>query len=107
MIAACFTRNLSKKEDPLDMQLWGKIIQGHRTVRQQTLTLEETDQPLIDRVREAMDAMALELDLPRPIWFKRNEEDIRVFGRTEFHQDHFIEPVHFTRFEVELIDEEQ
>ncbi len=89
------------------MQLWGKIVQGHRTVRQHTLTLEDSDRPLTKRVQSAMDEMVMELDLPRPIWFKRNEEDIEVFGRTEFHQDHFIEPVRFTRFEIELIDEEQ
>ncbi|MBR2263987.1 MAG: hypothetical protein IJ917_06550 [Firmicutes bacterium] len=89
------------------MQLWGKIVQGHRTVRQYTLTLEDSDRTLVRRVQAAMDEMVMKLDLPRPIWFKRNEEDIEVFGRTEFHQDHFIEPVHFTRFEIELIDGEQ
>ena len=88
------------------MQLWGKIIQGHRTVRQYTMRLEPSDRPLAEQVQDALNEMVMELDLPRPIWFKRNVEDIEVFGRTEFHQDHFIEPVRFTKFEIELIEEE-
>ena len=88
------------------MQLWGKIIQGHRTLKQHTMELEASDRPLVSRVQDALNDMVMELDLPRPIWLRRNMEDIEAFGRTEFHQDHFIEPVHFTKFEIELIDED-
>lgn len=88
------------------MQVWGKIIRGHRTVQQLTLDLEESSLSLVSRVKMCVDDMVLELDLPRPIWFQQNERDILDFGRTEFHQDHFIEPISFSFFEIELIDEE-
>ncbi len=88
------------------MQLWGRIMRGHRTQQQMTLDLPEGELPLVAKVKLCVDEMVLQMDLPRPIWFAGNEKDILDFGRTEFHQDHFIEPINFTRFELELIDEE-
>ncbi len=89
------------------MQVWGKIIRGHRTVQQMTLDLAEGHLPLVSRVKMCVDDMVLEMDLPRPIWFSQNEKDIQDFGRTEFRQDHFIEPISFSYLEIELIDEEE
>ena len=88
------------------MQVWGRIMQGHKTLRQMTLDLPEDNLPLVTRVKLRIDDMVMEMDLPRPIWFHQNEKDIMDFGRTDFRQDHFIEHIPFTCFEVELIDEE-
>ena len=90
------------------MRVWGKILKNHRTVGQMTVPVgkPENDQALLLAVKDAVDEMVLEMDLPRPIWFRQNEDDLLKFGRTQFHQDHFIEPVSYRTFELELIDEE-
>ena len=89
------------------MRVWGKILKGHRTMDQRTVRIGEAEgRNLVNRVKEALDEMVLDMDLPRPIWFKQNEEDLLKFGRTEFHQDHFIERIPFQKLELELIDEE-
>ena len=89
------------------MQVWGKLWRGHRTIHQMTVRIHPAEgKELILEVKDALDTMALEMDLPRPIWLKQNEEDLLKFSRTEFNQDHFIEHVSFQRLEIELIDEE-
>ena len=89
------------------MQVWGKIMKGHRTLDQRTADIGEAEgKSLVNEVKDALDGMVLDMDLPRPIWFRQNEEDLLKFGRTEFHQDHFIERISFQKLELELIDEE-
>lgn len=86
------------------LKVWGKMIRNHRTV--QSITVEEPHEkwPLLDRVRTCLDDIIMEFDLPRPIWLAQNEQDLLEFGRTEFHQDHFIEPIGFHHLEIEIIE---
>ena len=46
----------------------------------------------------------MELDLQRPIWLEQNRQDIRSFGRTNFRQDHFIEPISYDALEIEILE---
>ena len=89
------------------LKLWGKIIRGHRTVKSVTVEDPHAEWDVLERVKICLDDMIMDLDLPRPIWFEQNEKDIYEFGRTEFHQDHFSEPITFQRLEIEIIEIEE
>lgn len=89
------------------IRIWGKIINRNRIVSQMTIPEPHEAWTLVQRVKTAMDDLILDLDLPRPIWMQKNEQEILSFGRTEFDQDHFIEPISFHHLEIEIIDEEK
>ena len=85
------------------LRVWGKIWHKHRV--HQSYTAEDDHRNWSDEVRLEMciDEIIQVLDLPRPIWLKQNHEEIEKFGRTQFHQDHFIEQFPYQSFEVEII----
>lgn len=58
-----------------------------------------------DCAHEAVGDACHELDIPRPLWFEKNEKDMQSFGRTFFAQDHFMEHIEFDRMEVEFLRE--
>ena len=85
------------------LRVWGKIWHKHRV--HQSYTAEDDHRNWSDEVRLVMciDEIIQVLDLPRPIWLKQNHEEMEKFGRTQFHQDHFIEQFPYQSFEVEII----
>ena len=89
------------------MKLWAKVILKHKIIDDLTIELPDDQRDLVTRVKEVMDEVAYDFDQPRPIWMKQNEEDLKRFGRTEFHQEHYIEVINFTKLEIELIDEDK
>ena len=89
------------------MKLWAKVILKHKIIDDLTIELPDDQRDLVTRVKEVMDEVAYDFDQQHPIWMKQNEEDFKRFGRTEFHQEHYIEVINFTKLEIELIDEDK
>lgn len=85
------------------LRVWGKIWHKHRV--HQSYTAEDDHKSWSDEVRleVCIDEIIQALDLPRPIWLKQNHDEMQRFGRTQFHQDHFIEHFPYQSFEVEII----
>ena len=85
------------------LRVWGKIWYKNRVY--QSYTVEDDHRNWSDEVRleVCIDEIIQVLDLPRPIWLKQNHEEMEKFGRTHFHQDHFIEHFPYQSFEVEII----
>ena len=85
------------------LRVWGKIWHKHRV--HQSYTAQDDHRNWSDEVRleACIDEIIQALDLPRPIWLKQNHEEMEKFGRTQFHQDHFIENFPYQSFEVEII----
>lgn len=78
--------------------LWGRLMRAHRIERDMTVPCEGG----LDIVQEAVTKICHQLDIPRPIWMAKHENDILEYGRTVFRADDFMESVAFDRFEIEL-----
>lgn len=83
-----------------ETRLWGRIIKGTRILKSETVPCDPRD------IDEALLALCRRFDVPRPLWLQKNEKDFASFGRTHFSQDHFMEPISFSRMEIELIQPE-
>lgn len=77
------------------MRFWGKIKTEDRILRD--LVREDTD------FSAALIGLCSHLDLGKPIVCDKHINEIRLFGRTVFYPDDFIESVDFDTFEVEII----
>ncbi len=80
--------------------LWVRVIRRSRTERE---TVEPCER---DAPEEALSEACRRLDLSRPLWLDKNRREWREFSQTRFLPDAFMEPVHFDRLEIELIDPE-
>lgn len=83
-------------------KLWAILRKKQKIWRDITVEVDFDD---LDSAMEALSRACYELDIPRPMWLQKNENDMETFGRTFFSQDHFIESINFDRLEIEFLRE--
>ncbi len=87
------------------MKLWGMIKKSNRTV--QDIVYEcarpETEQDWAN----AIGVICAKLDLARPVLLNKHLNELHSFSRTVFRQEDFMEPIAFSRFELEIIPEKK
>ena len=78
-------------------RLWARTVRGQRVIASET----EPCDPLAPQI--ALQEICRRMDVPRPLWLGKHQKEYDTFRRTSFAQDHFMEPIAFTRLEIELI----
>lgn len=86
------------------LRVWGKLIKKNQIKQNYIAVNNDSKLPLGERIHLCLDDICMELDLQRPIWLEQNKQDIRSFGRTNFRQDHFIEPFSYDALEIEILE---
>lgn len=79
-------------------ELWARAIKRQRIARSETVPLDGDD------MTEALSALMLKMDLPRPMLLPKHEREWAQFGLTTFLPDHFVESIPYERVEIERID---
>lgn len=82
---------------PEENRLWGRLIKGQKIWKQEDVPCDP------EHLQPALDALCRAMDLPRPLWLQKHTRELAEFGHTSFRADHFMEPIAFTRLEIELI----
>lgn len=83
--------------------LSGKTIKGTKILKE-TL-VEENNESLTfrDTLEECLVKLCRELDIPVPLWLKKNTTEFARYRRTFFTNEQFVEKVSFDKFEIRLI----
>ncbi len=81
-------------------RLWVRKVKGQRVIDSGTEPCDPSDP------QRALMEICRRMDVPRPIWLGKHQREYEQFLRTHFTQDHFVEPIAFTRLEIELIQPE-
>ncbi|MGI6777855.1 MAG: hypothetical protein ACOX7R_07495 [Acetivibrionales bacterium] len=84
------------------MKLYGDIKKGTKIIKH--LLVESNNEGLSfhDALEENFVTLCRELDIPVPLWLKKNTVEFASFRRTFFPKEQFIEKVNFDRFEIRL-----
>jgi hypothetical protein len=82
---------------PEESRLWARKVRGQRLMASET----EPCDPAAPQA--ALQEICRRMDVPRPLWLGKHQKEYDAFRRTAFTQDHFMEPIAFTRLEIELI----
>lgn len=85
------------------MRLSGKLVKGTKTLKE-TL-VEENNESLSFRnmLEECLIKLCGELDIPVPLWLKKNTTEFARYRRTFFTNEQFVEKVSFDKFEIRLL----
>ena len=80
-------------------RIWIRIIKHHRIAQQTTVpcTWETAQQDF----NEALHT----LDIARPLWLNKHDNEFESFRRTAFLPEHFVEEINFDRLEIEFLDD--
>lgn len=77
------------------MKFWGKLKIEDKIVKDATAHGED--------IQSAVAQICQSFDLSKPLMLEKHLGEMRLFGRTVFYPDDFIESVPFDAFEVEKI----
>lgn len=81
------------------MKLTGRLIRGTECVQQEVVERQEGDS-FRDTLEESLISLCRELDIPVPIWLRKNTRELAAYRKTFFVRDQFLEKIWFDKFEI-------
>lgn len=84
------------------MRLFGKIIKDTRILKEAFVQRNDDDTPFRDVLEECLIGLCKELDIPVPLWLKKNTTEFVNYHKTVFNHEQFVEKVKFDKFEIQL-----
>lgn len=84
------------------MILIGKLVKGTNTIKESTVIRDDDGTSFRDLLEEGLITLCRELDIPVPLWLKKNTSEFARYRKTFFTGDQFVEKVRFDKFEIRL-----
>jgi hypothetical protein len=84
------------------LKLNGKIVIENRLVREAAAEDNDEGHNFRDKLENCLIDLCKELDIPVPLWLKKNTRELAIFRRTLFSPEQFIDKVWFDKFEIRL-----
>ena len=84
------------------MKLGGKLKIGTTTIKSAVVEVDGKGQSFRDTLEECLINLCKELDIPVPLWLKKNTSELGAFRKTFFSNEQFIEKIPFDRFEISI-----
>ena len=86
------------------MRIWGKIWKDNHLLKD--MVVEDTSKDTrTHKIFRALEKIAMEFDLEKPIWLDANVSEFKRHASTRFRQDSFIEETDFDFLEISVIEE--
>lgn len=87
------------------MRIWARTFKDNRTTNE--ITIEDLSaETRTHKIFNAIDKIAYDFDISRPIWLESNISDFKRHAKVKFRQDSFIEEIPFDYLEVCILDED-
>lgn len=86
----------------LVLVLNGKLIIEGKIVKELNTEAPE-DLSFRDKLEKCLLDLCSGMDIPVPLWLKKNTRELAIFRRTFFTREQFIEKVWFDKFEIRLV----
>jgi len=85
------------------MKLEGKLFVGNRMTEMKEVVTPDRDGSFSKQLEEALIILCRELDVPVPMWMKKNTREFAAFYQTIFFKEQYTENVRFDRFQIRMI----
>lgn len=84
------------------MTLTGKLYVETKLIREASANDNEEGHNFRDKLEKCLIDLCAELDIPVPLWLKKNTRELAIFRKTIFSSEQFIDKVWFDKFEIRL-----
>jgi len=85
------------------MTLEGKLFKGNRMTEICEVTTPDREAAFSKLLEEALILLCREMDVPVPMWMKKNTREFAAFHQTIFFREQYTEKVRFDRFQIRMI----
>ena len=87
------------------MRIWAREFKDNHMLRDVVIENNESD-TRTHKVFDAIEKIAYEFDLPKPIWLDSNIKEFKKHAKVRFGADSYVEEVPFDYLEVQVIEED-
>ena len=84
------------------MTLNGKLILEGKLIREAAVEDNESGHSFRDKLEKCLTDVCAALEIPVPLWLKKNTRELAIFRKTFFTSEQFIDKVWFDKFEIKL-----
>ena len=84
------------------MTLSGKLFFEGKLMKESVAEALDENLSFRDKLEKCLLDLCGGLDIPVPLWLKKNTRELAVFRRTFFSREQFVEKVWFDKFEIIL-----
>lgn len=84
------------------MILYGKLMLKNLPIKNEKVINIDLTLDFHGQLEEAFIRLCKQLDIPVPIWLKKNTREIGLYKKTFFSNDQFIEVFPFDKFVLEI-----
>lgn len=84
------------------MTLNGKIFIEGKLIKEASSITPDEKLSFRDKLEKCLLDLCSKLDIPVPLWLKKNTRELAIFHRTFFSYEQFVEKVWFDKFEIIL-----
>jgi hypothetical protein len=88
------------------LTLNGKLLVEGKIVREGNSEDNENEHSFRDKLENCLVELCSAIEIPVPLWLKKNTRELAVFRKTFFTPEQFIEKVWFDKFEILLTGSE-
>ena len=85
------------------MTLEGRLFVANRMTEIKEVTTEDTDSSYSKRLEKALVELCRQMDIPVPMWMKKNTHEFAAFHQTIFFDEQYPEKVKFDSFQIKMI----
>ena len=87
------------------MKLEGRLFKANRmTEIKEVETTDNEGDPYSVRLERALVELCRLMDIPVPMWMKKNTREFAAFRQTIFFKEQYTEKVRFDRFQIKQTD---
>ena len=86
------------------MTLEGRLFVANRMTEIKEVTTEDTDASYSKCLEKALVELCKQMDIPVPMWMKKNTKEFAAFGQTIFFREQYTESIRFDRFQIRVIE---
>ncbi len=87
------------------MKLEGRLFIANRmTEIKEVETPDNTGEAYSVMLERALVELCRQMDIPVPLWMKKNTHEFAAFRQTIFFKEQYTEKVRFDRFQIKAID---
>ncbi|MFO7636529.1 MAG: hypothetical protein R6W96_04395 [Clostridia bacterium] len=84
------------------MKLYGKLVKNNTVLKEIKKEKHQENGNFHATMEELFIGLCRDLDVPVPIWLKKNTRELARYRKTFFNREQFIEDVFFDRLVLEM-----
>lgn len=86
----------------MNMVLYGRLMKENIVLKEAASPGKLKNADFHDIMEDAFIVLCKDLDIPVPVWLKKNTREISRYRKTFFHREQFMEETFFDRFILEI-----